>query len=167
MRTAPLKVTVICLVLVWIVRAGESAGGQGGAFLRNPVGARPAGMGDAFVAVADDANALLYNPGGLYQTGPLSLGGMYSLMGLGRRHYQASLSSTSQNLGSLGLMLVAYEVTGIDGRDEFGNPTAKFDDSEMALTLGYGRQLLAFLGAGLGGRLLYQTLETGRFQRFP
>lgn len=33
--------------------------------LRNDVGARPLGMGAAFVALADDANGVIYNPGGL------------------------------------------------------------------------------------------------------
>ena len=33
--------------------------------LRTDTGARPLGLGAAFVALADDANGVLYNPGGL------------------------------------------------------------------------------------------------------
>jgi len=36
-----------------------------GQFLKIPVGARPTAMGGAFVAVADDANAIYWNPAGL------------------------------------------------------------------------------------------------------
>lgn len=41
-------------------------------------GARPAGMGEAFVAVADDTNAVLFNPAGYARIPCLEVSGMYS-----------------------------------------------------------------------------------------
>lgn len=41
-------------------------------------GARPAGMGNAFCAIADDINAFLYNPSGLSQLNKLQIGTMYA-----------------------------------------------------------------------------------------
>lgn len=43
----------------------KNAGTSGGQFLKIGAGARPTAMGDAFVAVADDVNAVYYNPAGL------------------------------------------------------------------------------------------------------
>jgi hypothetical protein len=55
------------LVLV-LAASGAFAGGAGttgGVGLKLPSAARPTGMGAAFVGLADDANALLWNPAGL------------------------------------------------------------------------------------------------------
>jgi len=41
-------------------------------------GARPAGMGNAFCAVGDDANAFLYNPSGLIQLKKIQVSAMYA-----------------------------------------------------------------------------------------
>jgi len=40
-------------------------GTTGATFLKLGVGSRPVAMGEAFVAVADDINALFWNPSGL------------------------------------------------------------------------------------------------------
>lgn len=45
--------------------SASSAGTSSALFLRSTVSARIAGMSDAFVAIADDENAILYNPAGL------------------------------------------------------------------------------------------------------
>jgi ABC-type phosphate/phosphonate transport system substrate-binding protein len=47
-------------------------------FLDAAYGVRPAGMGEAFVAVADDANTALYNPAGFSTINHIELLGMYS-----------------------------------------------------------------------------------------
>ncbi len=47
-------------------------------FLDAANGARPAGMGDAFVGLADDSNALLFNPAGLATLTENELSGMYA-----------------------------------------------------------------------------------------
>src|SRR3990167_1240689 len=43
----------------------KSAGTSGAAFLKIGAGARPTGMGGAYSAIADDVNAVYWNPGGL------------------------------------------------------------------------------------------------------
>jgi hypothetical protein len=49
----------------FISMGGQRAGTSSAQFLKIGVGARAAGLGDAFVAVADDASALYWNPAGL------------------------------------------------------------------------------------------------------
>lgn len=151
-RTLISLVNVIVLLASLDVVFGD-AGGKAGAFLRIPVGARPAGMGNAFVAIANDASALSYNPGAMFQINSIAFGGMYSRMSMGRKHYQASLILANPRAGALGIMLTNYGVSNIDGRDESGNQTSEFNDNEIALSLGYGRELLPFLG--IGGTVKY------------
>src|SRR5438045_4142227 len=45
--------------------AAKSAGSSGAAFLKIGAGARPAGLGQAYTAIADDANAIYWNTAGL------------------------------------------------------------------------------------------------------
>ncbi len=64
-----IRVLVATLLVVSAGWAGFSkVGTTGAAFLRIGVG-RAAGMGDAFVAIADDASACYYNPAGLSRVG--------------------------------------------------------------------------------------------------
>ena len=52
-----------------------------------PIGARPLGMGESFVAIADDANAISWNPAGLVQLRQQAINGMYTdLYGIGLVH---------------------------------------------------------------------------------
>jgi len=139
-------------------RGDVGKGGQAGAFLRIPVGARPNGMGNAFTAISDDANSMYFNPGGLYQVERFTFGGMYSIMTLDRNHYQGSFVWSNRVLGSFGLMFVGFGVSEIDGRDKFGLPTRKFSDSENALSVGYGRKILPFMGIGGNLKYLIHTL---------
>jgi hypothetical protein len=46
---------------------GQRAGISTAQFLKIGVGARAAALGDAFIAIADDASALYWNPAGLIQ----------------------------------------------------------------------------------------------------
>jgi len=71
MRAITMKKKVVLLVLTAAAGLAASALGQskvgtaGEQFLKMGVSARAMGMGEAFVAVANDASALFYNPAGL------------------------------------------------------------------------------------------------------
>ena len=54
-----IAINAIGLLILW-------AGGAGAAFNDIGVGARPLGMGGAFVALADDGNAANYNVAGTW-----------------------------------------------------------------------------------------------------
>ncbi|MGH7600832.1 MAG: hypothetical protein ACREOI_31125, partial [bacterium] len=59
-----------------------------------PVGARPRSMGDAFVAIADDGNAIAWNPAGLAGMEHIQASFAYAdLFGLGLNSYYASFLS--------------------------------------------------------------------------
>ena len=58
-----LSLIVVLLAPVALHAAGSSA--LGGTFAESAMGTRPLGMGGAFVAVADDANAVQENPAGM------------------------------------------------------------------------------------------------------
>jgi hypothetical protein len=87
-----------------------------GAFsaFKNGIGARALAMGGAFVAVADDATATLWNPAGLAQLDDTRLSGMSTdLYGLGITHQYVGATTSFANLG-LGL---GWERASIDGQE--------------------------------------------------
>lgn len=123
-------------------------------------------MGGAFVAVSDDANALYFNPGGLYQVNGVLFQGNYALMSMDRMHYEGSLAVSSEGLGVLGLSVVGFGVSDIDGRDVAGNPTDSFGDTELAVNLAYGREIIPHLGIGGSFKYLNQSLEDSKANGF-
>lgn len=73
MKRAWVAVLAGCLALAADARAAEifeKVGTFDGQFLKIGIGARAAGMGNAFVAIADDASAVYWNPAGLARLDP-------------------------------------------------------------------------------------------------
>jgi hypothetical protein len=69
--------SILVLFIPAAVRA-EPVSDLPAAFVDIGFGARPMGMGGAFVALADDANAVLWNPAGLVRLESSQLTGMYA-----------------------------------------------------------------------------------------
>lgn len=64
-RKLVLAVCLIGLLTVMNISSYAAVGTTGAEFLNTSLGARPGGMGNAFSAIADDVNAVLWNPAGL------------------------------------------------------------------------------------------------------
>ena len=69
--------SLLC-VIPSVLTASNDVGGQAGTFLRYGVGGRALGMGGAFVAVADDASGIYWNPAGLVGAKRIELSSMYT-----------------------------------------------------------------------------------------
>ncbi len=68
---SPIRMATLCVAATGLLCSAGTAqevtkvGTTGGKFLSIPVGARAAGMGGAFVGLADDASAMYWNPAGI------------------------------------------------------------------------------------------------------
>lgn len=132
-------------------------------FLMISPGARAAGMGEAFVAIADDATAAYWNPAGLaFQSGrevtlmhanwlPQLVSDMYYDF-VAYRQYFESLGGT---LGSNVTFLNMGEQVRMD---EYGKELGTFNSWDLAVTLSYATRLSANLGFGLGVRYIHSHL---------
>lgn len=115
-------------------------------------GARPSGMGNAFVAVGSDATAVFWNPSALDRERRKELFGQYS---------QPFFDNTSYNMlaykhpvgrfGTIGGGMILEGADDLMRRDEFGTNLGTFDVSKMNLMFSYGRQMTQgfYLGSSL------------------
>ncbi len=142
-------------------REFEKVGTIGGQFLKIGVGARPAGMGSAYSAVADDATAVYWNPAGVaritrdvialhhcdwaadiafsqatYVFDPKYVPGMVAL-------HARSLYAPEQ------LVRTVYRPLG-DGR--------KFDNGDVAVGMTYARSLTDKFSAGITFNYVHSSL---------
>lgn len=110
-------------------------------------GARPLGMGNAFVGLADDENAALYNPAGLAFLEKTKFTSFYSNQ-YSSFHY-GSLGIASTKLGLSYLQLSSGNLT---KKDLYGNSTGEFSYTSRGLLGTYGAQVGGNLALGLQGK---------------
>ena len=142
------RIAVTSLALVLALSAVVLADGIGAfSAFKNGIGARALAMGGAFVAVADDATATLWNPAGLAQLDDTRLAGMSTdLYGLGITHQYIGAVTTFANLG-IGL---GWERASIDGQvlDEGGVQGGTFTWVEQAIVGSLATNVLDVAMAG-------------------
>lgn len=131
------------------------------------VGVRPAGMGEAFTAVADDANTMLFNPAGLARISGLEFTGMYSDLytNLNARLYTGQRDQLGYNF--VGLAIPLSESVGTLGASwtHFYSVFYK----ENTFTLSYGRQIAAdhILDLGVNLKALQWLVEANDHSTDP
>ncbi len=136
----------------------STAGTAGNVFLRSGLSARVAGMGETFTAVADDENALFYNPAGLANIGK-------GAVGLNHTQWFEDIRMDNLIAGynfdrKLGVALsVAHMwMPALEGKDVFGNPTGDVNVSSSVINLGLGYKIHPAFYVGLGVKYFQDNL---------
>ncbi|HMI30507.1 MAG TPA: PorV/PorQ family protein [Candidatus Limnocylindrales bacterium] len=121
-------------------------------------GARADGMGRAFVAVANDANAVWWNPGGLAFTTGHDVSTMYTkLVPDLADDVFFSYTSYAQHVegwGGIGFSLGYLSYGQSIATDPDGNELGTFNSYEVAPTLAYGTELMKDMGFGVSLKLV-------------
>ncbi len=148
-------------------RAAAGLGTSGATFLRLEQGARPVGMGGAFVAVADDGNSLWWNPAGLARAS-------YKEIAAGHVKYFDNITSEfgaivlplSPTLGTLGASFTYLNIPGLDAFTAAGATAGRITANGFSGGLGYGRKILPQLSVGVNLKIVGQTLHTQQTRGF-
>ena len=153
------RVIVGTLALLMVISAIALADGVGAfSAFKSGIGARALAMGGAFVAVADDTTAMLWNPAGLAQLNDTRIGGMSTdLFGLGITHQFIGAATTFANFG-IGL---GWERVSVAGQvvDEDGEPGDLFTWNEQAIL---GTLATNIMDIGLAGaNVKYYMADSG------
>jgi hypothetical protein len=152
-------------ILCWALLASPAgaAGTTALEFLKLGIGARAAGMGDAFVSLADDASAAYWNPAGL-----CGLRGREFLFNHLEWFQDIRLENVTGAWGDetqgLGLSATLLHVGGLEERDSEGNYLGEFRFFDCALAASYAREIAPSLSAGVTGKFLMEQIDRERAQ---
>lgn len=133
-------------------------------FLSINPGARPAGMGEAFAAIADDATATYWNPAGIAFQNKRQVALMHSpwLPELDMDLYYEFASYTMEvpDWGHFGLTFTYFSMGEWDRTDEGGNVIGSDKSFDMAGSLSYATKVQENWGVGLNFKVIYSHLAS-------
>ncbi|MGB7062107.1 MAG: PorV/PorQ family protein [Candidatus Zixiibacteriota bacterium] len=129
--------------------AGEGdAGTRSAQFLKLGLGGRAVAMGGAFVGLADDASAIYWNPAGLASVSGTELSFMHLAWLQDIAYEYLAMAQPVKKRGVVGFSISYLHMDKLQGRDQYGEPTSDFSASDMAITLGFGREITSGLLVG-------------------
>jgi hypothetical protein len=133
---------VAALLLSTSARAGFETldvGTTGAQFLSLGAGARAEGLGGAYGAVVDDADAIYWNPAGLARVQGQSVTAMNEILPAGINYEFLGYADSLGKWGGVGAGLQYLNQPGIAQTDNAGYSTGgTFHPSDLAASLGYG-----------------------------
>ena len=139
---------------------GYSEGKPGANFLRFGVGARPVGMGGAFVAVADDVNSIYWNPAGIAALKNKEITLMHNEVGEDIYYQFLAYSHPVEKLkGSLGGSISYLSVLKIQGYDSGGAPTEELTARNLGINLTYAANIFNSISLGSNLKFIYEKLD--------
>ncbi len=159
---ANIKLAILLLAILFSfdakVIAQASGGGYNNSYLLRDIGARSISMGGAFTAVANDAFAIFYNPGGLsWLDERPSFATSYSFLEFNRVHTSAAWGQAMfENLG-FGFGINSFSTGSFISRDVFGTPLKEMTDFEISLS-GAASYKLEFASIGIAVKYLRHSL---------
>ncbi|MFI5252128.1 MAG: PorV/PorQ family protein [Bacteroidota bacterium] len=162
--------TVMVVVIFLVVQPGYSQllpnlGGQrvgisAYQFLKINVGARASALGESFVALANDASCLYWNPAGMTQFSQTEFMVAHTIYVLDIKHeYLAGVYHPDEN-NAVGLSVIALTMPDMEVTTEaqpFGTGRY-FSYGDFALGLSYGRRMTDQFSFGTTIRLIDETL---------
>ena len=140
--------------------AGNRAGAVSGQFLKLPINARAAGMGNAQVALAEGALSMAYNPAGLLSIEGASFGTTYN-----QWYADITLAFVGAGVKLEGWGTIGVAATLLTTDDMLVRTPAfpegtgeKFKAVDVAYTVSYSRQISELFGIGISGKFITSNL---------
>ncbi|NQT34807.1 PorV/PorQ family protein [bacterium] len=160
-----LTILIVLLVAVGSFSSAEAGVAEAtGIFLLISPGARPGGMGEAFVAIADDATTTWWNPAGLAFLERRELTLMHTNwlpeFNLPDLYYDfISYTNFVEDWGTFGFNVVFINLGSSPHTDDLGRTLGHFSTYETALTASYGATVTENFGLGLNVKFIYSHLS--------
>jgi long-subunit fatty acid transport protein len=161
-------VAVVFLTALAVVPAGAQVSIGGAQSLYIHPGARPAGMGDAFVSIADDATACWWNPAGLaFLDHQYNVALMHSQLVPDWEdvYYEyAAYAQRVEGLGTIGASMI-YLTYGEQYATRSDEPEVigKFRSYEVIPSIAYGAALSDNVAVGINLKFIYVDLAPAQY----
>ncbi|MCB4757374.1 MAG: PorV/PorQ family protein [Elusimicrobia bacterium] len=118
----------------------KSVGTSGAQFLKLGVNARAIAMGEAYSAVTDGADAIYWNPAGLYRIENKSFSLMHAVYLQNIYFDFASYAQRIGNAGTFALGVQYLNAGSIDQTDELGTNVGAFKPSDLSISVGWAKK---------------------------
>jgi len=166
MRVSKLSIVVGFLFAVLYSQASDElakVGTSGAQFLKYPVGARGAALGNGLIVNVQDASAVFWSPAGLARIEGMSAFYTHTSLFLDMSFDGASVVYTHPKYGNVGLNFVHFssgdmEETTVEQQDGTGN---KFQFTDLALGLSYAQSFTNRFSLGGNLRYIQEDLAAG------
>ena len=136
----------------------EYSGSASNLFLRFGPSSRVSAMAETFTAVADDENALFYNPAGLANITQGALGLNHTEWFEDIRMDNLVFGYNFDRKFGIGFSMAHMWMPSLQGKDEFGNETRDINVSSSIVNLGMGYKFHSSLYFGLGIKYFQDNL---------
>ncbi|MFH1714777.1 MAG: PorV/PorQ family protein [Elusimicrobiota bacterium] len=159
--TAVLFTAMLCMSSVFAESINENAGTKNFLFLKMGLGARVMAMGGAFTAVADDVNAIRYNPAGLRTLLRKQVMGTHIAWFQGIRGEYVAYGQPLKSSMAIGASLLLFTADEIERRDDAGNMSGYVGFEQGVAHLAWATRLdrnerVLF---GIGVKYVYEILD--------
>ena len=152
-------VIVLLLITSVFVRAGEEETRSGFEFLRTDIGARPASMGGAFVAVVGDLHGLKYNPASLASTRDLESTFTFLDHLLDIKSGFIGFSKSIKSTGRLGIGISYNHYGELKRTDILGDDLGTFSPYDAVFSVTYANSLIEGMSAGISLKYIYSKID--------
>lgn len=154
--------SMVCIYVISVAKPAE-ANENTMAFLKRGIGAKALSLGGAFVAVADDATSVYWNPAGLTQNKKFSIAASYDdRFGIGVKDQYVSFGKSWKNI-AFGIAFVRTSIDKIPRTkwDEYQRPLLEgyFETSDNALFLSTALRIFKGISVGVNGKYFYSQLD--------
>ncbi|MBP9127496.1 MAG: PorV/PorQ family protein [Elusimicrobia bacterium] len=151
----PLFAACALLISPYLVLAG---GENGAAFLKIGAGARPAALGEAYTAVADDAVSAFYNPAGLAAVSRIELAATHTQWIQSGRHDSLAAAFPTK-WGTFAANVITLSFDDLERRNtDTDLAESTFGSMDAAYGVSYGKKAGPF-SWGVGAAYVRQTLD--------
>jgi len=133
-------------------------GGYAGSYLRMGVGTRAQGMGNSYVAVANDVTAGYWNPAGLGYLETIQFSLAWTSVSLDRRFNYLAIAIPAWPRGMFSVSWFNYHLGDIERRDETSFLVGTFSNSESAFLFSYGVSWKKYFSLGATAKVLVHDL---------
>lgn len=135
---------------------GRVAGAGGGAFLNLGGSARAVALGEAYVAVVDDATAMFWNPGGLMGSGEGSVSFSHGVL-LGDISQSQGAWAHRWGVGAIGFGVQYVDFGNVETVDSGDNRAGKLAPQDVSVGLSFAFPVLQ-TNVGVGGKYIRSAL---------
>ncbi len=135
-----------------------NAGTLGAQFLKLGVGARAVGMGEVFAGIADDINALYWNPAGLCRMSGMQLTGSYMMLFQGINHDFAAFGMPIGENMAFGVGASYVTLGGLEARTGDTDTADYLFGANNLAGIGAFSMKFGMFGVGASVKLIYEGI---------